>query len=349
MAVEVINDRYEVLRRLGSGGMGDVWLAVDTLLGRNVAIKFVGERELRETPGAREVLRDEAKALGSLLGNPQVVSLVDLIEVGTPLHDGPALVMEYVEGCNLAEWITIYAPRLDDRTRQVTGLYIALEVIQANHAAHGRGILHRDIKPLNVLISTEGRVKVTDFGLARVIEEITRTHTMRARQTPLYAAPEQWREEKSDATTDVYQLAATLYHLLAGRPANEGNGLWGLYRWLESGTPVPLSERDPTLDAEVAAAITKGLNRERTERGTLWSIFDSISKALMKPYRVVFDASKCTEEKIERIFALTDINIETLKQPAADRAGTRFPNPTEAAQEIIAATLVGAECFLHDV
>ncbi|SCF32945.1 Serine/threonine protein kinase [Micromonospora chaiyaphumensis] len=320
--------------------MGEVWRAHDRLLGRDVAMKFIGERELRETPGAEAILRDEARAGGSLLGHPQIVSVLDLLEVDTALHQGPALVMEYVEGCNLAEWIVRYVPKLDEYTRQVLGLFISLEIIQAIQAAHRRDILHRDIKPLNILLSTDGRVKVADFGLARVVEAITRTHTVKARQTPLYAAPEQWREEKLDKSTDVYQLAATLYHLIAGRPANEGQGLWGLYRWHEIGKVVPLKEREPTLVPEVADVITNGLKEKGEDRPSLWSMFDPISTALMKPCRLEIDATGCTDEQVAEIVKVTDFEEEMLREP-----GKRFPfpNPLEAAQEAIAAVLLGGK------
>src|SRR4051812_16145745 len=108
MAIEVLAGRYEVERRLGAGGMGDVWLATDSLLGRRVAMKFVSQRELLETPGAESILRDEARTGGQLLGHPQVVTVIDLLDVDSALHRGPAIVMEYVDGCNLAEWISRY-------------------------------------------------------------------------------------------------------------------------------------------------------------------------------------------------------------------------------------------------
>ena len=126
VAIATIANRYELLRRLGAGGMGDVWQANDTLLGRHVAIKFVSDQELRETPGASEILRDEAKTAGGLLGHPQIVSVLDLITVETDLHRGPAIIMEYIDGCNLAEWISVHALRVPEATRVRLGLYILI-------------------------------------------------------------------------------------------------------------------------------------------------------------------------------------------------------------------------------
>jgi serine/threonine-protein kinase len=166
MAYDRINDRYNLERRLGAGGMGDVWLASDDLLGRSVAIKFVGERELRETPGAEEILRDEARHAGRLLGNSQVVAVLDLIDVDTDMHKGPAVVLEYVRGCTVGEWIAVHRDQLDDFTRSQTGFYIIAQITEALLSAHKLHILHRDVKPQNVLCSVTGHVKVADFGLS---------------------------------------------------------------------------------------------------------------------------------------------------------------------------------------
>lgn len=344
MIFETINERYDVTERLGVGGMGEVWRAYDRLLGRAVAIKFVSERELRETPGAEAILRDEAKAAGSLLGHPQVVCVVDLIDVSTDLHRGPALIMEYVEGCNLAEWIALHSRTLDDFTREKIGLYIGLEIIQAMQAAHRRKIWHRDIKPLNVLLSNDGRVKVADFGLARVVEAITRTHTVWGRQTPLYAAPEQWRGEKPDNNTDIYQLCATLYHLLAGQPANEGADLLGLIHWHESGTVVELSKHVPSLDPDAAAIITRGLDKVAKRRPDLWEIFDPLSKAFIGPLELHVDVEGCTDDQIGLIASITDFDKDRLME----RKWSAFdiPNAIEAAQEGIAVVLLGGKSTL---
>ncbi|MDI5937158.1 hypothetical protein BSA16_11730 [Micromonospora sp. Rc5] len=336
----MINDRYEIKRRLGSGGMGEVWLAYDCLLGRNVAVKFVGEKELRETPEAHKILRDEAKAAGGLLGCPQVVSVLDLLEACTEIHQGPALVMEYVEGCNVAEWIGTYAPQLDETTRHIIGLYITLETIQAIQAAHARGILHRDIKPGNILLSVTGRVKVADFGLARVVEAITRTHTVWGKQTPLYAAPEQWRGEKPGMQTDIYQLCATVYHLLAGRPANQGSSLLSLLHWHESGELTSLSELAPSLDRSFADEVCNGLSPSPEDRSDLWEIFDTASVAFMKRLDLYVNVEGCSEDKVALIEKITDLEFEN------SEGGAEFPHAPEAAQEAIAAVLMGANCRL---
>jgi serine/threonine-protein kinase len=331
MSEETINDRFEMRQRLGAGGMGEVWRAYDNVLGRDIAIKFVGERELRDTPGAEAILRDEAKTAGSLLGQPQVVSVLDLLNVATASRNGPALLMEYIDGCTLQEWLAVYASKLNQDTKNIIGLYIALEVTRAIEAAHKRNILHRDIKPLNILMSREGNIKVADFGLARVVDAITRTHTVWGRQTPLYAAPEQWNDEKPDETTDVYQLCATLYHFFAGTPANEGISLLGLLQWHQKGSVKPLLERTPSLNNNVATSIMQGLAKNRDDRPSPWTLVDATSAALMRTIHMSVSLEACTEEQIDKIAHLTTCTPADRK-----KFSLTYPDPFEAIQEAIA-------------
>ncbi|MEU8379377.1 serine/threonine-protein kinase [Streptosporangium sp. NPDC048865] len=344
MSSETINGRFQMLQRLGSGGMGEVWRVYDNVLGRDLAIKFVGEQELRDTPGAEAILRDEAKTAGSLLGQPQVVSVLDLLDVDTASRNGPALLMEYIDGCTLQEWMAVYSPKLDQATKNIVGLYIALEVTRAIEAAHRRNILHRDIKPLNTLISREGSVKVADFGLARVVDAITRTHTVWGRQTPLYAAPEQWNDEKPDEATDMYQLCATLYHFFAGVPANEGNSILGLLQWHQTGSVKPLAERAPSLNGKVADLITRGLVKDGEGRPAPWNLIDEISGALMHKINMSVSLDGCTEEQMEKIAHITTCGLEEMKKSKKLNLG--FPDPFEATQEAIAILFHGGQPLL---
>ena len=348
VAIETIGDRYEVLHRLGAGGMGDVWQAHDLLLGRPVAIKFVGERELRDTPNAREILRDEAKHAGRLLGNPQIVSVLDLIDVKSVLHEGPAIILEFMDGCNLGHWISTHSQRLDPATRNQANLYIALEVTEAIRTAHKLQILHRDVKPQNILCSSYGQVKVTDFGLSRVVEEITRTHTVWARHTPLYAAPEQWDGQKPNHQTDVYQLAATLYHLFAAQPVNEGVDLVGLLRWHESSSARPLAEHNPDLNSAAAEIIDLGLQKAPGDRPEIWKMFDAFSNAVFRTsVDFTIDVADLDDESIGKVWELTDFNRSALmgRKPMT----IEFPHPFEALRESIGATILGARCTIREV
>jgi serine/threonine protein kinase len=306
-----------------------------------VAIKFVGEKELRDNPGAAAILRDEARHAGKLMGHPQIVGVLDLIEVDTDLHAGPAVVLEYIDGCHSGEWIEFHSKKLTDVTKMYTGLFIAMSIVEAVQAAHRLSILHRDVKPQNVLCSVDGRIKVADFGLSRVVEAITRTHTVWGRHTPLYSAPEQWKDEKPDEESDVYQVSATLYHLLAGQPVNQGASLIGLLRWHETGTPVSLKVHLPELDKEVADILDKGVSPKRGERPSLWQIYDALSGALLKNrLKLTVSAKDLSPEARQELAKFLDFNMEGLEEEKG--YGTEFGNPLEAIQEAIGATLRGA-------
>jgi serine/threonine protein kinase len=345
MTIETLLGRYNVQGRLGGGGMGDVWLAEDTLLGRTVALKFVNDRELRETPGAEQILLDEAKAAGKLLGHPHVVGVLDLIKVTSSIHNGPCVVMEYVPGCNLGEWIASHRSRIDEPARSQIGLFLALGLIEAIHDAHNLGIIHRDIKPQNVLCSNTGQVKVADFGLARVVEALTRTHTVWGRHTPLYAAPEQWNDEKPDRDTDTYQLCATLYELLAGQPANEGVSIIGLLRWHEAGTLKPLSDVAPKLDEAVASLITKGLSKDKSERPATWRLYDAVSSAIWPVVRMTAIGDGLTDDVIREMSDLTDFEEQRFLKER--KISHNFPNSHEALRESIGIVLLGGTVTLE--
>lgn len=348
MVIEKILDRYAVTERLGAGGMGDVWRADDEVLGRRVAIKFVGERELRENPGARSILEDEARNAGRLLGHPNILSVLDLLQVDTPLHKGPAIVLEYVEGCNVAEWMATYRPKLNTKTAFFTSLYIASEAIEALTEAHHRDILHRDIKPQNIMVSNQGRVKVTDFGLSRLVEALTRTHTVWGRQTPLYAAPEQWDDQHPDRASDVYQLCATLYHLFTGRPANTGSTMMGLMQWHKTASLIPLRSLSPEVPEALASMIEKGLHSDRTIRPSPWELFDAVSRAIPKKsvqMTLTLDA-RLEHAKVEHIADLTDFDEEALSTNRRYGPVT-FPHAMEAFREAIGTILLGAEARIE--
>ena len=190
--MEIDGGRYRAIRRLGTGGTGVVYQAVDGVLGRTVAIKA-----LRDTISL-DLLRREGQSLARL-NHPNVVALFDLVEEGGNTY----LVMEYVEGCTLEEWLAEHGAI--DIDAAVT---LMRKIGAAIAHAHDRGLLHCDLKPANVLISTGGEVKLTDFTLGQV-ERAGRFDGMRGGSAD-YAAPEQLRDAPVDRRTDVYGLGALL-------------------------------------------------------------------------------------------------------------------------------------------
>jgi serine/threonine protein kinase len=199
---------YRLVRRLGSGGMADVYLADQLSLGRSVAVKVLRADTLRHR-GAVERFEQEARAAAALVhGN--IVQIHEVARVDG-IH---FLVEEYVGGPSLKAWLESSGP-LDPRQ----ALSVLAQVGSALARAEEQGIVHRDIKPENLLVTPAGDVKVADFGLARVVgENLELTQAGTTLGTPLYMSPEQGEGRPVDTRSDLYSLGATTYHLLTGRP-----------------------------------------------------------------------------------------------------------------------------------
>jgi eukaryotic-like serine/threonine-protein kinase len=218
--------RYVIAGRIGSGGMGDVFRARDSVLGRTIAIKML-PFELAIQPGFVERFKAEAQAVARI-SHPNVVQVHDWGQE----NDTYYMVMEYVRGKNLRQVLS-QARRLAPRqAAQVTG-----QVLGALAAAHDKGVIHRDIKPENVVVATDGRVKVADFGIARAVENAALTGGMLG--TVAYVAPEQARGERVDPRTDLYSTGCMLYELLTGSLPFEGDAAKVLQDHLNSRVPAP--------------------------------------------------------------------------------------------------------------
>jgi WD40 repeat protein len=253
--------RYRLLRKLGQGGMGTVYLAEHRLMRRLVALKFIRAAHLPQ-PQVVARFRQEVQAAASL-SSPHVVSAYDAEEAAGGLF----LVMEYVEGTSLDRWLLQHGPlpvpEACDYVRQAA---LGLQ------AAFDKGLVHRDVKPANLMRTPDGTVKVLDFGLARLVREagapegsLTAAGTVMG--TADYIAPEQARDSRSaDVRADVYSLGCTLYHLLAGRvPFPGGTAIDKIVRHA-GGAPEPISRCRPDLPAELARVVEKMMARKPEER-----------------------------------------------------------------------------------
>jgi serine/threonine protein kinase len=248
---------YELAEEIGRGGWGVVFEAEHRTLGRRVAIKYL-PAAFSSDPDARSRFRSEARVVASL-DHPHIVPLYDFVEEG----DTCVFVMELMPGGTL--WDRFEGGDLTPEA----ACNVTLALLGALYHAHQRGVLHRDVKPENVLFNQEGMPKLADFGIAKVLGDGagTRTATGMIMGTPAYMAPEQGSGEPVSPATDVYAIGAMLYELLSGRLPFEstGNALAQLYRHVHE-APTPLQEIAPQIPDGVAAAVMKALEKKPEDR-----------------------------------------------------------------------------------
>ncbi|MEO6088131.1 MAG: protein kinase [Umezawaea sp.] len=204
--MNAVDGRYVLKEQLGSGGMGVVWLAHDELLHREVAVKQLKLPNV--TPGASDVARAMREArIAARLQHPNAITVFDVVVE----DDLPWIVMEYLPSRSLAALLSERGPLSPGETAR-----IGEKIATALAAAHAAGIVHRDVKPGNVLIGHNGAVKLTDFGISRAVGDVTLTEAGSLSGTPAYLAPEIARGEAPDARSDVFSLGATLFAALEG-------------------------------------------------------------------------------------------------------------------------------------
>ncbi len=228
----MIGNRYTQLREIGRGGMGVVWLAQDEVLGRSVALKVVGHSPAGDdTSEAVGLLRAQREAeLAASLNHPHVVGVYDLVSDGARRW----LVMEYVEGADLGTLLKQQGPLTPHRAAAVLA-----QVADALAAAHRTGMIHRDVKPSNILLDAEDHARLTDFGIARARGDVTLTSTGLVTGSPAYLAPEVASGRQATPASDVWSLGATLFHALSGAPPYDtgGNAMATMYRIVHEDPP----------------------------------------------------------------------------------------------------------------
>ncbi|MEV4626997.1 protein kinase [Micromonospora sp. NPDC049523] len=253
----LLNDRYQLDARLATGGMGDVWRGTDLLLGRQVAVKVMLPALVAE-PDFITRFRAEARMM-ALLHHPGIVQVYDYGE--QTLSEGTTadyMVMEYVAGEPLSRRIEAAG-----RMGVAETLSVVAQAARALDAAHGSGIVHRDVKPGNLLIQPDGTVVLVDFGIARSATMTRITSTNAVPGTALYMAPEQAAGRAVSAATDIYALGAVAYHCLAGEPPYTGKtALEVAIRHLHDPPPIPPAD----LPAPVAALVSRALAKAPEDR-----------------------------------------------------------------------------------
>ncbi|OBI89441.1 Stk1 family PASTA domain-containing Ser/Thr kinase [Mycobacterium asiaticum] len=251
-----LSDRYELGDILGFGGMSEVHLARDTRLHRDVAVKVL-RADLARDPSFYLRFRREAQNAAAL-NHPAIVAVYDTGEAETPAGPLPYIVMEYVDGVTLRDIVHNDGPMPPKRAIEVIA-----DACQALNFSHQNGIIHRDVKPANIMISSTNAVKVMDFGIARAIADSGNSVTQTAAVigTAQYLSPEQARGDSVDARSDVYSLGCVLYEVLTGEPPFTGDSPVAVAYQHVREDPVPPSERhagiSPDLDAVVLKALAK--------------------------------------------------------------------------------------------
>lgn len=248
---DVLADRYEVGRMIGSGGMAEVYEGRDRLLARRVAIKVLLTQYSRDHSFLTRFKR-EAQSAASL-SHPNIVGVYD-----TGVQDGTNfIVMEYIEGRTLRDVIRSEGPMAPEHV-----IAVAADVCSALGAAHARGIIHRDIKPANIMITSEGQVKVMDFGIARATASESITQTAAVVGTAQYISPEQAQATGVDARSDLYSLGVCLYEMLCGRVPFTGNTPVAIAYQHVRDAPPPLSQLNPNIPEPLQAIAMKAMAKE---------------------------------------------------------------------------------------
>ena len=314
-----IADRYEVVGQIGTGGMSDVYKAKDHTLGRYVAIKVLKE-EFSEDTNFVTKFRSEAQAAAGL-EHPNIVNIYD---VGSEngIH---YIVMEYVEGITLKTYI-----EKKGQLNYKETLSIAIQVSRGIQAAHAKHIIHRDIKPQNIIISTDGKVKVTDFGIARAVSE----HTIHSdvMGSVHYASPEQARNGYVSNRSDIYSLGIVMYEMVTGRVPFDGDSTVAVAIQHLQDEMVPPSTYAPNLPISLEKIIQKCTQKSPDRRyDSMESLLIDLRKALLNPNEDFVTLVPLNQDKT-KTRVLTDDEVSQIRK----QAETVNPEPEKKtmAQEV---------------
>jgi serine/threonine-protein kinase len=264
----VVDGRYRVLRRIGSGGMADVWLAEDSHLQRPVALKVLHRRFAQDREFVERFRREAESAAG--LQHPNIVSVFDRGEFEGTYY----IAMQYIEGPTLKQLI-------DSGLSPEQAVLLIRQVLEGARFAHRNGIVHRDLKPQNVIVDGEGKAVVTDFGIARAgVSEITQTGSVMG--TPHYLSPEQAQGFDVTAVSDLYSIGVILYEALTGRVPFEADSAVAVAMKQVSQTPQRPSSLNPAVSPALDAAVMRALEKDPGERFQSADAFIAALDAAMK-------------------------------------------------------------------
>ncbi|HEY3543634.1 MAG TPA: Stk1 family PASTA domain-containing Ser/Thr kinase [Gaiellaceae bacterium] len=310
----LFDGRYTVVRKLGAGGMANVYLAEDQELGRRVAIKILNDRHANDDQFV-ERFRREAKNAAAL-SHPNIVSIYDRGEAEGTYY----IAMEYVDGRSLKELIVSRGP-----APLTVAVEYARQILSALRFAHRHGIVHRDIKPHNALVDAEGRVKVTDFGIARAgTSQMTEAGSIVG--TAQYLSPEQARGTNVDQRSDVYSLGIVLYELLTGSVPFNGDTPVEIAMKHLSTVPEPPSTRRPDIPRDLDLIVMRALAKDPDDRYQDAEEMDADLERFLRGSAV----SPVTEEAATQI-----LTIPAYDQPYSATAATMIAPPASRRTQVL--------------
>lgn len=321
----IVNDRYEIGKRIGRGGMAEIFQARDILLDRPVAMKVLFP-EFATDPAFVERFRREAQAAANL-NHPNIVAVYDWGKVNNTYY----IAMEYVNGRTLADILkqsgTLTPMQVCD---------VMSEVASALISAHQNGVIHRDIKPGNILVSTTGQVKVADFGIARALGagvEQGLTQTGAVMGTATYFSPEQAQGVSTDQRSDIYSLGVVMYEMLSGvAPFTGENAVAIAYKQVHEHA-MPLDQRLASVPSEVAAIVAKCMEKSPADRYSSAEEVRDELRRFVEGMPVLAVSAKKEAERATQVLPQTDVNATTVIS-AQDAATELLPkiSPTATKQ-----------------
>jgi serine/threonine-protein kinase len=308
----LVDGRYRILRRIGSGGMADVYCAEDSHLGRQVAIKVLHRRFAQDQEFVERFRREAKSAAG--LNHPNVVGVFDRGE-----HEGTYYIaMEFLTGRTLKDIVTAEAPLPQERV-----IDVGTQILEAAGFAHRHGVIHRDFKPHNVIVDEHGHAKVTDFGIARAgASEMTETGSIMG--TAQYLSPEQAQGHAVTATSDIYSIGVMLYEMLAGRLPFEGDSAVAIALKHLSEAPPPISQWRPDVHPALEAVVMAALAKDPTQR---WQSAEDLAAAL-EASRAQIEAGHNGQDTAA---------FAPIPMPADDATATQLADPPPPVFEPVAA------------
>ena len=318
----IVNDRYEIGKRIGRGGMAEIFQARDILLDRPVAMKVLFP-EFATDPAFVERFRREAQAAANL-NHPNIVAVYDWGKVNNTYY----IAMEYVNGRTLADIL-----KQNGTLTPMQVCDVMSEVASALISAHQNGVIHRDIKPGNILVSTTGQVKVADFGIARALGagvEQGLTQTGAVMGTATYFSPEQAQGVSTDQRSDIYSLGIVMYEMLSGVPPFTGeNAVAIAYKQVHEHA-MPLDQRLASVPSEVAAVVAKCMEKSPDDRYSSAEEVRDELRRFVEGMPVLAVSAKKEVERTTQVLPQTDVNATTVIS-AQDAATELLPKVSTTA------------------